>query len=111
MSIKVWAAVGAMGILAACSNDNDRIQFEGYGFRAKASAVDRDTRHLFTVSIRDVSRSLEGARAAGLYYGTEYCINLYGSSDITWSVGPDTPAEELRLVDDTLVYEGACPTR
>ena len=97
-------------LVAACGNDDDRIAFDGQYFRMKVKKVDKQ-RDVFTVQIRDVSRSLDGAREAGRYAGNAYCVETYGSSDIEWTVGPDTPAEELTIVDDTLTFQGVCPKR
>ena len=95
--------------LTACTNDDDRIAFDGHFFRTKVKKVDRQL-DVFTVNIRDVSQSLDGAREAGEFAGIEYCVGLFGSSEIEWEVGPDTPAEELVIQDNTLVFKGKCPT-
>ncbi|MBD3663563.1 hypothetical protein H9Q16_06490 [Sulfitobacter sp. TSTF-M16] len=92
----------------ACSNNNNRIAFDGQYFRAKVSKVDKQ-RDVFTVRVRDVSRSLDGARAAGRYEGIAYCVENYGSSDIDWTVGPETPPEQLTIADDAIVFQGTCP--
>lgn len=95
------------GVLAGCQGSNERIAFDGQYFRTKVRKVDGQ-RDVFTVTIRDVSRSLSGARAAGRYEGTSYCVGTYGSSKIDWAVGPETPPERLRIRDDTLVFQGIC---
>lgn len=94
--------------LAACGSNDDRIPFDGQIFNAKAKKVEGqfDT---FTVTVKGVSKSLDGARQAGEYEGVRYCVNTYGNSDIAWTVGPETPAEQLRIENDTLVYSGVCP--
>jgi hypothetical protein len=102
--------VAAALLLTGCQNPNDRIAFDGEFFRTKVKKVDKQF-DVFTVNIRDVSRSLEGAREAGRFAGVEYCVEKFGSSDIEWSVGPDTPTAQLRIVDDTLVFSGVCPQR
>jgi hypothetical protein len=96
--------------LAACGQrEKDQILFDGQAFRTKASAVDkRRTRAEFTVTIDDVARSLDGAREAGRYQGTRYCIENYGNSDIEWAVGPDTDPAKLRVVDGRLTFQGTC---
>jgi hypothetical protein len=102
--------VAATLALTACENKNDRIAFDGEFFRTKVKKVDKQL-DVFTVNIRDVSRSLDGAREAGRYAGTEYCVAQFGSSEIEWSVGPETPTEQLQVVDDTLIFSGVCPKR
>ncbi|MGC1505176.1 MAG: hypothetical protein WA782_13690 [Sulfitobacter sp.] len=97
-----------MGLLAGCSDKKNRIAFDGQYFRVKVAKVD-GRRDVFAVRIRDVARSLDGARAAGLHAGTAYCVENYGSSKITWMVGPDTPPEQLQITDNTLVFQGVCP--
>lgn len=94
--------------LCGCTDSKNRIAFDGHYFRTKVAKVDGQ-REVFSVSVRDVSQSFEGARAAALHAGNAYCVGTYGSSKIDWAVGPDTPASALRLTDDTLVYSGTCP--
>lgn len=95
--------------LGACSNDDDLIAFDGKFFRTKVKKVDKQW-DVFTVEIRDVSQSLEGARQSGQYAGIEYCVGQFGTSDVIWTVGPDTPAEQLRIVDDRMTFRGRCPS-
>jgi hypothetical protein len=72
--------------------------------------VDRpkDDRASFTAAVKPVSGSFEGARAAAFYHGTRYCVQNYGTSHIKWTIGPDTPAEQLRIEKDSLAYQGRC---
>ena len=95
--------------LSACGGGSggDEILFDGQRFRASLDA-DNDARQNFIVSVRPVSASLEGAREAGRYEGTVYCVNRYGSSDIIWVVGPDSPDEALPISGDTLTLQGSC---
>jgi hypothetical protein len=102
--------VAAALLLTGCENNDGRIAFDGEFFRTKVKRVDKQL-DVFTVNIRDVSRSLEGARQAGHHAGVEYCVENFGSSDIEWTIGPDTPAEQLQIVDNTLVFSGVCPKR
>ena len=95
-------------LVAGCGNNKKNIPFDGEFFRTKVSKVDGQ-RDVFTVSVRDVSRSIDGAIEAGRHAGNAYCVETYGSSKIDWSVGPDTPAEELVIEDDTIVFQGVCP--
>ncbi|MEM7519646.1 MAG: hypothetical protein AAF307_01305 [Pseudomonadota bacterium] len=110
MNWSIFGAVLAVIAMAGCTNRNDRPTFDGQYFRVKAAKVD-DQRDAFTVRVRDVSRSLDGAREAGRYGGIEYCIATFGSSKIAWTVGPDTPPEALQISDNTIVFSGVCPDR
>jgi hypothetical protein len=108
MRFAIALVLGAT-VLAGCTDSKNRIAFDGQFFRAKVAKVDKQ-RHVFTVRIRDVDRSIDGAREAGRHAGVSYCVENFGSSKITWTVGPDTPPEALQIVDNTLIFEGVCPT-
>ena len=105
----VVAALG-VALVAGCTDSKNRLAFDGQFFRTKVSKVDGE-RHVFEVRIRDVARSLDGAREAGRHAGVAYCVENYGSSEIDWKVGPDTPPEELQITDNTLFFQGVCPRR
>lgn len=96
-------------MLSACGPTENDVLFDGQAFRARLD-TDRGTREDFTVSVRPVSASLLGAREAGRYEAVVYCVNRYGSSNIAWVVGPDSPDEALTISDDTLVLQGRCPS-
>lgn len=100
----------AAGLVAGCANNDDRIAFDGKFFRAKVQKVEKQN-DVFTVTVKGVSQSLNGAREAGRYEATDHCIQNYGTSKIIWRVGPDTPPEQLSIVDDTLTFSGRCPQR
>jgi len=97
-----------LGVLAACTSDDDRVAFDGQYFNAKVRKVDGQY-DVFTVTVKGVSRSFEGARAAGEYEAIRYCVNTYGNSDIIWTVGPDTPPAQLQIAKDTITFQGICP--
>ncbi len=96
-------------LLTGCGPDEDDILFDGQFYRAKIS-TERGARQDFTVSVRPVSASLEGAREAARYEATVYCVNNYGSSDISWVVGPDAEDAALPISNDTLLLQGSCPS-
>ena len=102
-------AFGAAIALAGCqaNDDKDRLAFDGFYFKAKSAKID-DTLSGFTVAVFDASRSLVGARQAAAYEGVRYCIALDGTSRIRWQVGPNTPDDQLALVDDTVIFQGEC---
>lgn len=108
------ACVLVVSLSAGCAKREDKFfvyEVDGQQaiFRSKSSAVDKKvTLADFLVTVRDVSQSLDGARAAGRNEATKYCIAQYGTSQVKWNVGPDTAAEYLRVVDDTLTFSGRC---
>jgi hypothetical protein len=107
--MRLVALIAFSGLaLTACGPDDDDILFDGQFFRASID-TDRATRDQFTVTARPVSASLIGAREAARYEATVYCVNRYGRSDIIWTVGPDSPDEQLPISNDTLTLQGRCP--
>ena len=100
----------ALAATVGCGRrDSTDILFDGQRFRAKAAPVDRGrTLAEFLVTVNGVSASLDGAREAGRYEGTRYCIENYGSSKIAWAVGPDTEPARLRIENDRLSFRGTC---
>ena len=105
-------AVGmtAILLLSACDNERKkRVAFNGVYFKSKTKAVDKKkTLSEFYTRINGVSYSFDGAREAGRYEGTKYCINNYGTSNIDWKVGPDTDPSHLVITDDSLTFLGRC---
>lgn len=97
-----------LAVLAGCSRNEDRILFDGQQFRGKTKHIDRDDRRGFTAAISPISASIEGAREAGRYEGTKYCIEFYGTSDITWSSGPDDEPQTWAIDRDTVTFAGRC---
>lgn len=104
------ALVAALAILAGgCTKKDDRVLFDGLYFKSKASAIDKKkTLAEFTVTVNDVSQSLDAARSAGGYEGTRYCVQNFGSSKIDWTVGPETEPQFLTIDKDTLTFQGTC---
>ncbi len=94
--------------LVACGPDDDDILFDGQFFRSKLK-TERSTPDEFIVTSSPVSASLAGAREAARYEATVYCVNRFGRSDIIWAVGPDSPDEQLPILNDTLTLQGRCP--
>ena len=101
-----------IGTVAAsgCSRlkKDDGVRFDDQRFRVQTKKADRDDRTLFTVTVGPVSQSVKGAREAGRYGGTEYCIQQYGTSLIKWSAGPDDAESALQIEGDRLVLAGQC---
>ncbi|MGJ8545112.1 MAG: hypothetical protein ACSHWZ_06680 [Sulfitobacter sp.] len=107
---QVLTVLVAASLLGACSSKEDRVLFDGQYFRSKASRVGDDF-EVFNVTVKPVSASFQGAREAGVYEATTYCVNNFGSSEIAWAVGPDTPPQALSIEKDTLVFQGRCRAR
>lgn len=103
-------ALALTAAVAGCGGgglwNQDPVLFEGVEFRQKSSAVSRNDRRSFQVSVRPVSASMTGAREAGKYEGTRYCIQNFGNSDIKWQIGPNS--EVLPVENDTLTLTGRC---
>jgi hypothetical protein len=79
--------------------------FDGQRYRGAVKS-DRKNRQDFTVTINQVSKSIEGAIGSAEYKATQHCIQYYGTSDIIWTVGPDSTP--LPVVNDTLTLRGSC---
>ncbi len=101
-------ALAALVAVPACNRKDDRILFDGQAFRGKAAAVSKDDRRVFTATVSPVSASIDGAVEAARYEGMKYCIENYGTSDILWTIGPDTPRESLVIDRDALTFQGSC---
>lgn len=96
--------------LASCANQKlnsgRNVQFDGMTFRAKLSKG--DDRAEFSIAVHEPSKSLSGAREAGRYEATKYCIKNYGTSDVIWTHGPDDAENSLIVVDGSLQFSGRC---
>ena len=101
------AILGAATLAGCGSSGDEQMLFDGQSFRMKANDIDNDVER-FTVEVRPVSASIEGAREAGRYEGIRYCIENFGSSDIDWVLGPDDEVTRLQITDDRLILQGAC---
>ncbi|MFD2738598.1 hypothetical protein ACFSUD_03350 [Sulfitobacter aestuarii] len=105
---RVFLPLIPLALLAACGGVGDDLAFDGKYFRSDLKLVSGRRDH-FVVTVRDATQSLEGARAAGRHEAIAHCVGTYGSSDIKWIVGPDTPGQALQLSDGALRFEGICP--
>jgi hypothetical protein len=105
----ITAILGAAAVLAACGDiyEANKVAFEGHYFSARLSR-DKDNHRAFAVQVSPVSLSLSGAREAGRYEATKYCIENYGSSAVAWTVGPDSPDASIPVQDDSASFSGAC---
>jgi hypothetical protein len=96
-------------VLMGCSNpldlEENKVPFEGHYFPSKITQNRTDDRY-FTLKVRRASRSLSGAREAGRYEATRFCIKNFGTSDIKWALGPDD--ENVGLTGRILKLSGKC---
>lgn len=106
------AVLAALLLVSACGeapSRSTRVAFDGQYFRAKVKPVNKKTAPAeFTVTVNDVSASIDGAREAGRYEATKFCIQNFGSSRIKWKLGPDTEPQNLRIENDKLTFAGSC---
>ncbi|MEP2532830.1 hypothetical protein [Shimia sp.] len=103
----VVCLLGVTLALSACNRrKKDDVSFNGVHFKSHAEKVSKEERDRFTVEVQKVSQNFDGAREAGRYAGTKYCIKEYGTSTIEWAIGPDT--ETIIPVDDMITLEGYC---
>ena len=102
-------ATSSFVIMVACSNpfelEENKVSFDGYYFSSKLSRSKLDDRS-FDLTVRRANRSLSGAREAGRYEATRFCIKNYGTSDIKWVLGPDD--QNIGLTGKVLKLSGQC---
>ena len=76
-------------LLFGCSariNEN-RVAFDGFMFNSKLKVG--LNKQDFEITVPRANRSLGGAKEAGRYEATIYCVNKFGTSDIVWDLDPD----------------------
>ena len=102
-------ATSSFLIVMGCSNpfelEENKVSFDGYYFSSKLSRSKLDDRS-FDLTVRRANRSLSGAREAGRYEATRFCIKNYGTSDIKWVLGPDD--QSIGLTGKDLKLSGKC---
>ena len=102
-------AMSSFLMMTGCSNpfelEENKVSFDGYYFSSKLSRSKLDGRS-FDLTIRRANRSLSGAREAGRYEATRFCIKNYGTSDIKWVLDPDD--HSIGLTGKVLKLSGQC---
>ncbi|QPM89277.1 hypothetical protein [Pseudooceanicola algae] len=105
------AALLGLALLPGCEalrRDRGVPAFDGVVFGAKVSS-DATNPENFTIAINKPQRTLAGASEAGRYEATKYCIQTFGSSEMTWYQGPDQSRTQPVFADDgDLLLSGAC---
>ena len=109
---RVIGLVALVLALGACDRLNLNIgkrdnAFDGQFYRGSAKS-EAKARQFFVASARPVSKSLDGAVQAAEFEAVSHCIKYFGTSDIAWEVGPDTPRDALPIENDTLRLKGMC---
>lgn len=95
--------------LTACGGIKENVhEFDGQIYSGRARAVGKDAPGAFTLAIGPVSKGLTGAREAGRYEATKFCIGYIGSSDVDWQQGPDAADDALLIDGDKLILQGTC---
>ena len=102
-------AASSFLIMMGCSNpfelEENKVSFDGYYFSSKLSRSKLDDRS-FDLTVKRANRSLSGAREAGRYEATRFCIKNFGTSDIKWVLGPDD--QSIGLTGKVLKLSGQC---
>ena len=105
----IWGLACSFLVTVGCSNpfelEENKIDFDGYNFSSKLTPNKSDDR-LFDLTVRRANRSLSGAREAGRYAATKFCIKNFGTSDIKWVIDPDD--ESIGLTGKVLKLSGQC---
>lgn len=93
--------------LGACTKNKERVLFNGVYYPTKETS-ESDDRRSFKVSVRRAERGMLGAREAGRYGGTRYCLKNFGTSDLEWTQGPDAEDGVLEIAGGNLILRGRC---
>ncbi len=91
--------------LSACGKG--AFEYAGSNHRAKVKTARAD-RAVMVIPTKNVSDGLDGARAAAEFEATRHCIHYFGTSDIVWTVGPETPDDQLPIDGETVTFSGEC---
>lgn len=97
----------AILVVTGCAQAINRPSFDGQFFRGSATK-NGDRREEFSVRVRPVSASLQGAIEAGEFEAIRYCVTRFGTSAIIWDNGPDADPETIEVSGDSLTFTGTC---
>ncbi len=103
----ITMALCAALALTACAKSGERVRFDGNYYPADLDKVG-DRREDFVVTVRDPGQGIEGAREAGRFEATRYCVETFGDSTITWQPGYDPDANAAVIDNGRLVLRGTC---
>ncbi len=102
-------ATGAIGI-GQGGKKKARIEVDGVTYRARAR-TERGDKRLIMVTANPFASNPDAAVEAAVYEATRYCILTFGGSDIEWTIGPDTPVEQLPVDGNSVTLSGRCSQR
>lgn len=102
----IFALAAALGV-AACGQPGERMRFNGNYYPAKLQKVG-DGREDFMVSVRNPGQGIVGAREAGRFEATRYCVETFGDSTVTWQTGYDPDANASVMDNGRLILRGSC---
>ena len=110
MRLSLWlvSILTATLILSGCGSiRSDKVAFAGVYFLSSAKAVGKQ-RDFFQVAVSPASKSIGGAREAGRYEATRYCIKNFGTSNVEWVQGPNTMDGTYAIENNKLILRGTC---
>ena len=84
---------------------NNKHAFDGVEF-STFFKIEKDDPKNFSLRVRKASKSLVGAREAGRYEAIKYCVERFGTSDIAWKDGPESP--DIELENGNFNLTGSC---
>lgn len=101
------AAVCAALALTACGKPGERVRFDGNYYPADLTKSG-ERREEFSVAVRDPGQGIDGAREAGRYEATRYCVETFGDSDIAWQPGYGPADGRAIAANGALILRGSC---
>ena len=110
---KAVLALSLIASLAACERAKDKLTrnshvHEGVTFKTKIEKS-KESRQDFRVVVRNATNGLTGSREAARVAAARYCIENYGSTDMTFAgQSPDSKNEEVTMTDGKLIFSGRC---
>ena len=111
--VRLAVVVGLVAGISGCEKAKRNLSrisyfYEGVTYKATIEKSKND-RQSFRVIVRNAALGLTGAKEAARLGANRYCIENYGSTDITYAgAGPDTENEDLVLSNGQLVFDGEC---
>ncbi len=106
-SCSVARNVGGRFGIGSGSAKRAEVEAGGVRFKARASPSSEDKRDI-TVTVTPYAVNPQASLEAARYQATRYCLLTYGGSDTEWVVSPDTPPDQLPVIEDTVTLQGRC---
>lgn len=97
----------ALLALGACAKPGERTLFDGKYYPTRAKK-DGERREDFVITVKRADQGISGAREAGRWEATRYCVETYGDSTITWQPGSDPDGEAAITEGGSLIMRGSC---